>query len=100
MHSRVMGTDEIFIEVCYTQQRCLPSRLLHLTSANIAALFRSDDKQTGFALKYALHRSGACRPASSTSRPRIYPHYPIRLLRATLTVVVGTCGTLLLRTDG
>ena len=53
----------------------------------------------GFATEYALRRSRACRPASSTSRPRIYPHYPIRLLRATLTVVVGTCGTLLLRTE-
>ena len=55
--------------------------------------------QTGFAMEYALCRRGACCPASSTSRPRILSLFPTRLLRATFTVVVGTCGTMLLRTD-
>ena len=32
--------------------------------------------QTGFAMKYTIRGSGACRPASSTSRPRILFHLP------------------------
>ena len=60
IYLEIMETDGICDKECYTQKRCLPSRLLHLTSANLSSL-------------------------------------PLRLLRATLTVVVGTCRNLLLR---
>ena len=40
-----------------------------------------------------------CRLPSSASRPRILSLFPTKLLRATLTVIGGTCGTMLLHTE-